>query len=219
MAKTFSKDDVASHSKGDNLWIIIDEDVYDVSKFQDEHPGGKKILQRVAGKDASKQFWKYHNEGILKKYKGQLQIGSLNTKKAAEPAPKPAPAPTPAPTPKQSDSSNSSVPPPARAEPQDPYGDLVPLLIPRGTKVTPLPTSTKPMPLSVTKFASGSSLRSSPMSTSGTRARKSPATSISRWVSAAIWPVCSVANSLPSTLPTASSRSPQSAMIYSTRCF
>lgn len=39
MAKTFSKDDVASHSKGDNLWIIIDEDVYDVSKFQDEHPG------------------------------------------------------------------------------------------------------------------------------------------------------------------------------------
>ncbi|KAJ5222450.1 uncharacterized protein N7469_008690 [Penicillium citrinum] len=147
MAKTFSKDDVASHSKGDNLWIIIDEDVYDVSKFQDEHPGkaskihakdvaaggmfrGKKILQRVAGKDASKQFWKYHNEGILKKYKGQLQIGSLNTKKAAEPAPKPAPAPTPAPTPKQSDSSNSSVPPPARAEPQDPYGDLVPFADP-----------------------------------------------------------------------------------------
>lgn len=39
MAKTFSKDEVASHSKGDSLWIVIDEDVYDVSKFQDEHPG------------------------------------------------------------------------------------------------------------------------------------------------------------------------------------
>lgn len=39
MSKTFSKDDVASHSKGDNLWIIVDEDVYDVTKFQDEHPG------------------------------------------------------------------------------------------------------------------------------------------------------------------------------------
>lgn len=46
-------------------------------------------MQRVAGKDASKQFWKYHNEGILKKYKKQLQIGSLDTKPkaAAEPAP------------------------------------------------------------------------------------------------------------------------------------
>jgi cytochrome b involved in lipid metabolism len=39
MSKTFSKDDVASHSKGDSLWIVIDEDVYDVTKFQDEHPG------------------------------------------------------------------------------------------------------------------------------------------------------------------------------------
>jgi hypothetical protein len=39
MAKTFTTDDVASHAKGDNPWIIIDEDVYDVSKFQDEHPG------------------------------------------------------------------------------------------------------------------------------------------------------------------------------------
>jgi cytochrome b involved in lipid metabolism len=33
---------VASHNKGDNLWIIVDEDVYDLTKFQDEHPGGKK---------------------------------------------------------------------------------------------------------------------------------------------------------------------------------
>lgn len=39
MSKTFSKDDVASHSKPDNLWVIIDEDVYDLTKFQDEHPG------------------------------------------------------------------------------------------------------------------------------------------------------------------------------------
>lgn len=47
MSKTFSKDDVASHSKGDSLWIIVDEDVYDVTKFQDEHPG-KSSFGRVA---------------------------------------------------------------------------------------------------------------------------------------------------------------------------
>lgn len=47
MSKTFSKDDVASHSKGDSLWIIVDEDVYDVTKFQDEHPG-KFSLGQVA---------------------------------------------------------------------------------------------------------------------------------------------------------------------------
>lgn len=39
MSKIFSKEEVASHSKGESLYIVIDEDVYDVSKFQDEHPG------------------------------------------------------------------------------------------------------------------------------------------------------------------------------------
>ena len=39
MSQTFSTSDVSSHNKPDNLWIIVDEDVYDLSKFQDEHPG------------------------------------------------------------------------------------------------------------------------------------------------------------------------------------
>jgi cytochrome b involved in lipid metabolism len=61
MSKTFKADEVAAHNNAKDLYIIVDEDVYDLTQFQDEHPGGKKILSRVAGKDASKQFWKYHN--------------------------------------------------------------------------------------------------------------------------------------------------------------
>ena len=45
--------------------------------FVDEHPGGSKILKRVAGKDATKQFWKYHNEGVLKKYSPKLAVGTV----------------------------------------------------------------------------------------------------------------------------------------------
>lgn len=39
MSKTFSKSDVSSHNKPDSLYIIVDEDVYDLTQFQDDHPG------------------------------------------------------------------------------------------------------------------------------------------------------------------------------------
>lgn len=90
--------------------------------------GGKKILQRVAGKDASKLFWKYHNEGILKKYKKQLQIGSLDTK------PKPAAEPIPVAVPQK-----ETKKPDAKAVPQtasedsealEPFGAQIPFADP-----------------------------------------------------------------------------------------
>ena len=46
MGKTFTTSEVASHNKPDNLYIIVDEDVYDLTKFQDEHPG--KLLRLPA---------------------------------------------------------------------------------------------------------------------------------------------------------------------------
>lgn len=39
MSKIFTQADVSSHSKPDSLWIVIDGDVYDVTKFADDHPG------------------------------------------------------------------------------------------------------------------------------------------------------------------------------------
>ncbi|QKX59016.1 uncharacterized protein TRUGW13939_06145 [Talaromyces rugulosus] len=78
MSEKYTPADVASHKNDENgLWIIIDSGVYDVTKFVDEHPGGSKILKRVAGKDASKQFWKYHNDSVLKKYSPKLKIGEV----------------------------------------------------------------------------------------------------------------------------------------------
>jgi alkylation response protein AidB-like acyl-CoA dehydrogenase len=134
MSKRFSAADVASHKTASDLWIIVDEDVYDLTNFQEEHPGGKKILSRVAGKDASKQFWKYHNDSILKKYQ-KLQVGSLDTK-AAPPAPPAAAAPEQKAEKKKDvvkPEANSGViaPQPTEAaaeeaEPFDAYGDLIP---------------------------------------------------------------------------------------------
>jgi cytochrome b involved in lipid metabolism len=39
MSETFTVSDVESHNKPSDLYIIVDEDVYDLTQFQDEHPG------------------------------------------------------------------------------------------------------------------------------------------------------------------------------------
>jgi len=81
MSKTFSTADVAAHKDAESgMYIIVDENVYDVTGFIDEHPGGSKILKRVVGKDATKQFWKYHNESVLKKYSERLKVGTVGEK-------------------------------------------------------------------------------------------------------------------------------------------
>ena len=50
MSKRFSTADVASHKTASDLWIIVDEDVYDLTKFQEEHPGGKKSTRNTSPK-------------------------------------------------------------------------------------------------------------------------------------------------------------------------
>jgi hypothetical protein len=48
-----------------------------------EHPGGKKILLKVAGQDASKQFDQFHSKSVLEKYGPSLFKGDLGGAKPA----------------------------------------------------------------------------------------------------------------------------------------
>lgn len=51
----YTKAEVAKHNKTDDAWIIIENKVYDVTSYVEEHPGGDAILRHVGG-DATEGF-------------------------------------------------------------------------------------------------------------------------------------------------------------------
>jgi len=75
--KAFTAQEVASHNKLGDAWFVIDNKVYDLSKFQDLHPGGKKVLVDNAGKEVTKQYKAYHPPNIMKKYHDKFYVGDL----------------------------------------------------------------------------------------------------------------------------------------------
>jgi alkylation response protein AidB-like acyl-CoA dehydrogenase/predicted heme/steroid binding protein len=69
MTQTFTRDEVAKHNTSDDAWVIVDGDVYDVSKFAKLHPGGKQTLLDFAGQDVTEDFYGLHRNEVLDKYR------------------------------------------------------------------------------------------------------------------------------------------------------
>ncbi|XP_047530896.1 cytochrome b5-like [Vanessa atalanta] len=70
--KRFSRKEVAERSTKQQVMFIIHNQVYDVTKFLDDHPGGHEVLLDVIGKDASTDFIDIGHSSdandIMKKY-------------------------------------------------------------------------------------------------------------------------------------------------------
>ncbi|GMH58856.1 hypothetical protein TrRE_jg3666 [Triparma retinervis] len=80
--KLFSLDEVRQHSSPSDMFLLIENEVYDVTEFAKTHPGGT-IIYKYGGKDASDQFRAFHRPrvaGYLKKF----HVGSLDPKDAPE---------------------------------------------------------------------------------------------------------------------------------------
>lgn len=77
MLREVTREEVAKHCTEDDAWVIVEGDVYDVSKFIPMHPGGKQLLAKFAGKDGTEQFQLYHHDGVLRKYGDRLRVGKL----------------------------------------------------------------------------------------------------------------------------------------------
>ena len=75
--RLISAAEVSEHGRQEDLWIIVNGQVFDISTYQFEHPGGEKVFKKVAGADATKQFLKNHKLSTLDRFRDEIFIGTL----------------------------------------------------------------------------------------------------------------------------------------------
>ena len=46
-------EEVQQHTDRSDKWLVIDGEVYDVTRWSRKHPGGSKVISHFAGQDAS----------------------------------------------------------------------------------------------------------------------------------------------------------------------
>ncbi|EDR15041.1 uncharacterized protein LACBIDRAFT_300783 [Laccaria bicolor S238N-H82] len=82
---TWTLEQVAKHNTQDSCWVIIENNVYDVTEFLSEHPGGAKIILKYAGKDATAAYEPIHPPDALEKHLLPSQhLGPLDSTAASK---------------------------------------------------------------------------------------------------------------------------------------
>lgn len=100
--------EIKSHNQSDDCWIVVDGQVWDITSFAPEHPGGPGIIYKYAGRDATAAYNEIHAPSIIKNglsasaNKGVVDQSTV-TKEWSEPLPDE--------TPKAAPKSSSEKPP------------------------------------------------------------------------------------------------------------
>jgi len=96
----YRKSEIREHNNLKSAWIIMDNLVYDITKFLEDHPGGEEVLLEQAGQESTEAFEDVgHSEDARMMAKKYL-IGELHPEDRKKPPKKE--------TPSKSDAANNS---------------------------------------------------------------------------------------------------------------
>ncbi|KAH8812107.1 cytochrome b5-like heme/steroid binding domain-containing protein [Xylogone sp. PMI_703] len=77
--RIFTHAEVSSHCTKDDLYMIVNDNVYNLTPYLSTHPGGENVLIDLAGQDATQAFEDIgHSIEARKELKG-FEIGRLVT--------------------------------------------------------------------------------------------------------------------------------------------
>ena len=55
-AKSYTVSEISKHNNESDCWLLISSQVYDVTTFLGEHPGGASLILPYCGKEATRAF-------------------------------------------------------------------------------------------------------------------------------------------------------------------
>lgn len=73
----YTLEEVQKHNTPDDVWIVIHNKIYDVTKYLEDHPGGSAILIEVAGTDATEAFEEIGHSDEARDELAQFFVGDL----------------------------------------------------------------------------------------------------------------------------------------------
>jgi len=74
---SYTMAEVAKHNKKDDIWVVVDGQVLDVTSFLPDHPGGEKAIILYAGRDATEEFNMLHDPKVIPRYAPDAVIGRV----------------------------------------------------------------------------------------------------------------------------------------------
>ncbi|WFD14277.1 hypothetical protein MARU1_000278 [Malassezia arunalokei] len=77
MTRQITYAELCQHKSEEDLWLVINGKVYDVTKFLSEHPGGDEVLLTEAGNDATEPFEDVGHSEDARSQLDKLFIGTL----------------------------------------------------------------------------------------------------------------------------------------------
>lgn len=81
----FTRKELEGRNTRDDAVIVIDNVVYDVTAFLEDHPGGMEVLLDNAGKDASRCFHDVGHSDDAKEWRKRFVIGEVVPEDRREP--------------------------------------------------------------------------------------------------------------------------------------
>uniref|UniRef100_A0A6I8SCN8 Cytochrome b5 type B (outer mitochondrial membrane) n=1 Tax=Xenopus tropicalis TaxID=8364 RepID=A0A6I8SCN8_XENTR len=74
----YTLEDVRKRNTAKEIWLVIHDRVYDITKFVEEHPGGEEVLFEQAGADATESFEDVGHSIDAREMLNQYYIGDLH---------------------------------------------------------------------------------------------------------------------------------------------